>query len=125
MNEIIFETSWGEKLCFSPLISKAVADKFDIESEECQGFADMKFHNAASLVSRLGKRLPTSTELHELHLWLTKTSDRSWPIGVNAIWSSTKSKNGCHCSVLLFNANCDADNDSRHCFVSCVSTINY
>ena len=121
MNEITFKTSWGTKLRFSPLISKALAEQFEVESEEWQGYADLSFSSANCLAKKLGKRLPTSTELHELHVWLARNPDRSWPIGANALWSSTVSNTGAHCSVLLFNACCDSDNDERHCYVSCVS----
>ncbi|ABZ75270.1 hypothetical protein Shal_0695 [Shewanella halifaxensis HAW-EB4] len=122
MNEVTFETSWGAKLSFSPIVSKAVADTFEIESDEWQGFADMDFHSANGLAKKLGKRLPTSTELHELHLWLSKNSDWSWPTSANAYWSSTPSRLGGHYAVLLCNANCVCNSDERHCYVSYVSS---
>jgi hypothetical protein len=121
MNEITLETSWGTKLCFSPLVSAKAAHKLGVRADDWQGFANMNYRNANILAKKMGKRLPTSTELHELHLWLNKTSNRSWTINSNAYWSSTQPSLGKHCAVLLCNANCDCNSDERHCYVSCVS----
>ncbi|WP_041415826.1 hypothetical protein [Shewanella halifaxensis] len=120
MNNISFTTSWGSLLTFSPPMTAAAVRALGIECREWQGFADLDFDSASVLAQKCAMRLPTSSELYELHLWINQQSEQDWPPH-NIYRSSTTISDGTHYSVRLHNGKSYSIDDNYYGFVSCVS----